>query len=161
GGGELGVPQGDQRHRDEAVGCRAAPFLDHPVVVGAYAVQGEVLVGGLGEGLSAVAGEGGEDEGGVDAGGVHVADTGGEGVAAADHVVVVAGDDLGSGCGELLGEGAAGGAAFDGGGDLLVLAAGVAAVAVEDAGLDRSLHGQGVQPVVVGPVQHPVPLHDV
>ena len=45
GGGELGVPQHRQRHRDEPVGVRAAPLVDVPVVVGLHHCEGEVLVG--------------------------------------------------------------------------------------------------------------------
>ena len=45
GGGELGVPQHRERHRDEPVGVRTAPLVDVPVVVRLHHREGEVLVG--------------------------------------------------------------------------------------------------------------------
>src|SRR4030095_6101349 len=66
GGGQVGVPQRHDDQRDEPAGVVAAPIVDHPVVVGPHAGQAEVVVLGLGEGLAAEAGEGGEAERGLD-----------------------------------------------------------------------------------------------
>lgn len=93
GGGEFGVPERDEGERDQtALGVRAAPLLHHPVVVGAHAQEGEVVVGRLGEGLAAEAREGGEADGGLDVVGVHVGEAGGDVVGAGAHLLV--GDDL-------------------------------------------------------------------
>ena len=93
GGGQLGVPQGDEGERDEpAPGLGAAPLLHRPVVVGADAQQGELPVGGLGEGLAAEAGEGGEAEGGLDVVDVHVGEALRDVVRPRAHLLV--GDDL-------------------------------------------------------------------
>ena len=56
GRGQLGVPERDDRERDQLAARVAAPLLDHPVVVGADAGQTEVAVLGLGERLAAEAG---------------------------------------------------------------------------------------------------------
>ncbi len=54
GHGEVDVPQGDHRQGDEAVLARScAPLLDHPVVVGLDAEEGQLLVVALEEGLTA------------------------------------------------------------------------------------------------------------
>lgn len=87
-GGQLRVPQRDQ----PAARGGPAPLLDHPVVVGAHAQQGELAVGGLGGGLPAEAGEGGETQGGPDVADVHVGEAGGHVVGAGPHLL--AGDHL-------------------------------------------------------------------
>ncbi len=72
-GGQLRVPQRDERERYEASARgRAAPVLDHPVVVRAHTEQRQFAVLGLREGLSAKARECGETEGGLHMVGVHV-----------------------------------------------------------------------------------------
>ena len=55
---------------------RAAPLLDHPVVVGLDAQQGELLVLGLGEGLAAEARERREAERRLEVVDVHVLEPG-------------------------------------------------------------------------------------
>jgi hypothetical protein len=84
-GAQLGVPDGRQRHGDEAAGVGGAPLVDVPVVVGAHQGQEEVGVLG-GEQPGGEAGEGGEVHLGEDAAGVHVGD--------AFVDVVAAGPDL-------------------------------------------------------------------
>ena len=69
------VPQREDDQRDEAAGCRAAPLVDHPVVVGLHAEERELLVLGLPEDLTAEPGERREAERPEDPGAVHVHDT--------------------------------------------------------------------------------------
>jgi len=88
GGGHVGIPEGDERQGDEPSVGRRAPLLDHPVVVGPDAEQGELLVLGLVEGLSAEAGEGGEAERGLEVVGVHVLEPGLHLKGARSHVLV-------------------------------------------------------------------------
>ena len=88
-GGQLGVPQGDEGERDQpAPGLGPAPLLDHPVVVGLHAEQGELLVLGFGEGLAAEAREGREAERRLEVVGVHVLEPGRDLVGAGTHVLV-------------------------------------------------------------------------
>ena len=72
GGGELGVPQRDEAQRDEPAPAAAAPLLDHPVVVGLDAEQGELLVLAPQEDLPAEARVVREAQLGLDAVEVHV-----------------------------------------------------------------------------------------
>ena len=59
GGGQLRAPQRHDDQRDEAAARVAAPLVDHPVVVGPHAGEGQFVIAGLGEGLAAEPGEGG------------------------------------------------------------------------------------------------------
>ena len=70
--GSCRVPERDDDQRDVAAGHRAAPLVDHPVVVGLHAVQRELLVGRFPEHLPAEARERREAERAEDAGAVHV-----------------------------------------------------------------------------------------
>ena len=70
-GGELGVPNHGDGHRDEPPGVRGAPVVDVPVVVGADQRIGEVQVLAL-EHPGREGGERGEVERGEHAAGVHV-----------------------------------------------------------------------------------------
>ena len=89
GGGQLGVPQRDKGQRDQAsLGLGPAPLIDHPVVVGLDAQEGELLVLGLGEGLTAEPREGGEAERGLEVVGVHVLEPGLHLVGARSHVLI-------------------------------------------------------------------------
>ena len=89
GGGQLGVPQRNERQRDEpALGLRPAPLLDHPVVVGLDAQEGQLLVLGLGEGLAAEPGEGREAQRGLEVVDVHVLEPGLDLVGTGSHVLV-------------------------------------------------------------------------
>ena len=57
-GGQLGVPQRHHGERDQrALAGAGGPLVDHPVVVGLHAQEGELLVLALEEGLPAEAGE--------------------------------------------------------------------------------------------------------
>ncbi len=76
GGGQLGVPEGDEGEGDETAFGLGAPVVDHPVVVGLHAEQGQLLVLRLVEGLTAEAGEGREAEGRLEVVGVHVLEPG-------------------------------------------------------------------------------------
>ena len=60
GGGELGVPEGDEAEGQEPSPAFPVPFIDHPVVVGPDTGPGEAAVLGLVERLAAEAGECGE-----------------------------------------------------------------------------------------------------
>ena len=91
GGGQVGVPQGDERQRDEPAAGAGAPLVDHPVVVGLHAQQGQLLVVGLHEGLAAEAGEHGKAHGSLDMVEVHVVETGLLLPAAGTHLLVVDG----------------------------------------------------------------------
>ena len=71
-GGEVGVPQRDDAQWDQAAARVAAPLLDHPVVVGVDALEPDLTVLRLGEGLAAEAGERGEGERLLDMVDVHV-----------------------------------------------------------------------------------------
>ena len=84
----VGVPQGNEGKGDVAAGGTAAPLVDHPVVVGLHAQQGELFVVGLQEHLAAEAGEGREAQRGDDAGPVHVLQPGHGVVTAGPHFVV-------------------------------------------------------------------------
>ena len=89
GGGQLGVPQRNQRQRDQAaLRLRSAPFLDHPVVVGLDAQEPQLLVRGLGEGLTTEPGERGEAERGLEVVDVHVLEPGLDLVGTGSHVLV-------------------------------------------------------------------------
>ncbi len=89
GGGQPGVPQRDDGEGDQAaLRLRAAPLLDHPVVVGLHAEQGELFVLGLGEGLAAEPGEGGEADRGLEVVDVHVLEPRRHLVGAGAHVLV-------------------------------------------------------------------------
>ena len=58
GGGQLGVPQRHDREREQpALALARRPLVEHPVVVGLHAEQGELLVGPLVERLAGEAGE--------------------------------------------------------------------------------------------------------
>ena len=76
------VPQWDQRQRDVPAGSPTTPFVDHPVVVGLHAQQGQLSVLGFVEHLTAEAGEGREAQRGQHAGPVHVLQAGHRVVAA-------------------------------------------------------------------------------
>ena len=69
---EVDVPQRDQTQRDEATVGAAAPFVDHPVVVGLHAQQRELFVLGVLEELPAEAGVVGEAQRRLDVVHVHV-----------------------------------------------------------------------------------------
>ena len=56
--GQLGIPQRDHGQGDQGALARAGgPLVDHPVVVGLHAQEGEILVLALEKGLPAEAGE--------------------------------------------------------------------------------------------------------
>jgi hypothetical protein len=109
------VPQRDERERDEPPAAGTAPLVDHPVVVGLDAQQGEVLVAGFEERLAAEAREAREAQRGLDVVYVHVREPGLRLPAPAPHLVVGDGDDL------HLVAGEAGRGRQSGLGDLLVL----------------------------------------
>ena len=87
-GGQLGVPQRDDRQREELAVGVAAPLLDHPVVVGLDARQAQLAVLGLGEGLPAEPGERREAERRLHVVHPHVLDPGLGLVAPRAHLVV-------------------------------------------------------------------------
>ena len=87
-GGQLGVPQRDDREREELAVGVAAPLLDHPVVVGVDARLAELAVLGLGEGLAAEAGERREAQRRLHVVHLHVLDPGLGVVATGAHLVV-------------------------------------------------------------------------
>ncbi len=86
--GQVHVPQRDDLQRDQPPVALPGPLLDHPVVVGPDAGQPEVLVLGLGEGLPAEPGEGGEGQRTLDSVDVHVRQPLDRVVAAWAHLVV-------------------------------------------------------------------------
>ena len=57
GGGELGIPQRDDLHRQQPATAVAAPLFDHPVVVRVDALERELVVLRFVEGLTAEARE--------------------------------------------------------------------------------------------------------
>ena len=120
------VPQRDDHHRDEPTGVVAGQLFEDEVVPRLHAGEREVLVLGLVEHLTAVAGERREEERRQDEALVHVGDPGGGLVAALAHVVV--GDRLGR---ELL-AGLAGDGVEAGRDDLSVLVDPELRVAVAD-----------------------------
>ena len=71
GGGQLGIPDDGDGHRDEPGGIGPAPLVDVPVVVGAHEGQRELGVV-TGEDPGREGGEGREVHGGQHAPGVHV-----------------------------------------------------------------------------------------
>ncbi len=86
--GELGVPERDERERDEPAAAVAAPLLDHPVVVRVDARFRELAVLGLEERLAAEARERRERQRRLDPVDVHVVEPGLGVVAARAHLVV-------------------------------------------------------------------------
>ena len=88
GGGQLGVPQRDDRQREQLPVGVAAPLLDHPVVVGVDARLAELAVLGLGEGLAAEPRERREAERRLHVVHLHVLDARLRLVAARPHLVV-------------------------------------------------------------------------
>jgi hypothetical protein len=87
GRGELGVPDGGDRQRDEPAGLGAAPLVDVPVVVRAHHGERLVLVLAPGKELAAELGERGEAHGAEDTVDRHVAYPLVHVVAADPHVV--------------------------------------------------------------------------
>src|SRR2546423_596923 len=88
-GGELRIPQRDQRQRDEPTTAGAtAPLVDHPVVVDTNAREAELSVGVLEERLTAEAGERRERERRFGVVGVEVLEPGGLVPGAGTHVLV-------------------------------------------------------------------------
>ena len=94
---ELRVPHRDEHQRDVPAGSRAAPLVDHPVVVGLQADEAELPVARLHEQLAAEPGEGREAQRREDPGLVHVLEARLRVVAARAHLAV--GERLGA---ELL-----------------------------------------------------------
>ncbi len=93
-GRELRVPERDQRERDQPSAGRAAPLVEHPVVVGLHAQECEVSIVRLEEGLPAEAWERREREAGLRPVGVHVLDAGLRVEAPRPHLVERDGRDL-------------------------------------------------------------------
>ena len=85
---EVDVPQRDQAQRDQVAVGVGAPVVDHPVVVGADALQPELEVVALHERLAAEARERRERERAVDAREREVVDARLRLVAAGPHLVV-------------------------------------------------------------------------
>ncbi len=83
---DLGIPDGGDGQGDEAARVGAAPVLDVPVVVGLEHGQGQVLVLGAGEELTAELDEGGEAHRAEDPVHVHVPDALVDVVAAGSHL---------------------------------------------------------------------------
>ncbi len=71
-GSKLRIPEGDEAQRDQAACAFAAPFVDHPVVVGDDTGQGELPILSLEERLPAESRHGGEAQGPLDMILVHV-----------------------------------------------------------------------------------------
>ena len=88
GGRELDVPQRHEAERDQPTVGVAAPLLDHPVVVGPHAGEGEVLVLALGERLAAEPGHRREAQRTLDVVDVHVREASLRLVATGAHLVV-------------------------------------------------------------------------
>ena len=93
-GRELGIPERDQRQRQQPAAARAAPLVDHPVVVGLDAGQPEVAILGPEEQLAAEPGQVREAELGLDPVEVHVGQAGRRLPATGAHVVVGHGLEL-------------------------------------------------------------------
>ena len=88
-GSRLGrIPQRDQAERNQASAGAGAPLLDHPVVVGPHAQQGELTIGGLEERLPAEARKRREAERRLGVVEVHVLETFRHEVRARHHVLV-------------------------------------------------------------------------
>ena len=158
GGGELGIPQGNQRERNEPPDAgAAAPLVDDPVVVDLQTREGEFLVVALEEALPA---ESGEDvrvvDGRLDVVEVHVLEACGLVVGARAEVLV------GGGHVALFFARDAGGAVQQAGGDLGVLeqpdvaelavvgAAGEAVVAALELEADLVLETRGPRSRMLG-----------
>ena len=91
---ERGVPQRDQRLRNEAVRVRGAPLVEHPVVPRLQAREREVLVDGFEETIAAEAWERREQQLGPHAVFIHRAHALVDVERGGDHVVVVAREQI-------------------------------------------------------------------